>query len=222
MRVTHLSDALSLVQQLRQSIFDKHRFRGFSGQVRAVSGTAALITAAVMSLDRFPDTNVAHIIGWGSVFLFASLLNLGAVAYWFLRDESIARDSRALRPALDVIPPLLVGAVLTFALMLNRQPEYLCGVWMCMFGLTNLAMRYVLPGLIAFVGLFYIACGITCLLLPSITFTNPWPMGSVFFIGEWASGLILYADRRRYAAMTRLMEDWEKEGTEGEDENESI
>ncbi|MFC1499154.1 hypothetical protein ACFLS1_11900, partial [Verrucomicrobiota bacterium] len=47
------------------------------------------------------------------------------------------------------------------------------------------------------VGCGYIVCGIVCLLVPvtyiapTISFTNPWPMGIVFFFGETAGGTIL-------------------------------
>jgi hypothetical protein len=72
--------------------------------------------------------------------------------------------------------------------------QYLAGIWMCLFGLANLASRHVLPRQISQVGWFYIACGTACLLVSDISFLNPWPMGIVFFLGEWAGGIILHFD----------------------------
>jgi hypothetical protein len=41
------------------------------------------------------------------------------------------------------------------------------------------------------------------LLTPHASLANPWPMGIVFFAGEWAGGLILYFDERRYLSFVR-------------------
>ncbi len=64
---------------------------------------------------------------------------------------------------------------------------------MCHFGLANLASRHVLPKHNSLIALFYIAGGGICLLL-QVPFENPWPMGIVFFLGEWAGGFILHFD----------------------------
>ncbi|MEI8351824.1 MAG: hypothetical protein WCG36_05870, partial [bacterium] len=65
------------------------------------------------------------------------------------------------------------------------------GVWMCLYGLAHMGYRHSLPAGIIGVGLFYQAAGVAFLLLPFITFMNPWPMGLVFFAGESVGGLIL-------------------------------
>ncbi len=94
--------------------------------------------------------------------------------------------------------PLAVGGVLTVAFALHGLHRYLFGMWMCMFGLMNFASRHVLPRSICLVGLFYVVCGSVWLFAPGLSFLNPWPMGIVFFAGEWVGGLILYIDDRRY------------------------
>ena len=76
---------------------------------------------------------------------------------------------------------------------------------MSLFGLANLASRHVLPSANFFVGVFYILCGTVCLLLPEITFTDPWPMGIVFFIGEWAGGWILHYDNATNASFNHMV-----------------
>jgi hypothetical protein len=44
-------------------------------------------------------------------------------------------------------------------------------------------------------GVFYLTCGTVCLLVPWISFTNPWPMALVFGVGEWVGGFIFYQNR---------------------------
>lgn len=198
-----LHDALQTVRTLRRSLLQKERFKGWSGPTRIFSGTLALFAALLLHSKIIPETNVAHLITWALVFLAAMLFNLSALVYWFLHDKMIQKDVTRLKPILDVIPPLAVGALFTFVLLLRRDLDSLFGVWMCMFGLTNLASRYVLPSAISLVGVFYILAGSLCLLLPGISFLQPMAMGLVFCAGEWAGGTILYLDDRRYAAFSR-------------------
>ncbi|MDF3128980.1 hypothetical protein P0Y35_07215 [Kiritimatiellaeota bacterium B1221] len=198
-----LHDALNTVRTLRRSLLQKERFKGWSGPTRILSGSLAFIAALLLEQGWIPQSNSSHLITWGIVFLTAMLLNLGALAYWFLNDRMIQRDTSRLKPILDVIPPLAVGALFTLVLILGKNLDPLYGVWMSMFGLTNLASRYVLPSAIAIVGVFYILAGALCLLLPGISFLQPMAMGMVFCAGEWAGGTILYLDDRRYAAFAR-------------------
>ncbi len=191
---------------MQQSVLTRQRFGGYSGPARAVSGTAALMAAAIMTSPYYPQTPQAHFVGWGAVFVFALTLNGGALLYWFLNDSRVKRDIHRLVPILDGIPPLIVGGALTVMLALNGVSQCLFGAWMCMFGLTNLASRYVLPRHISYVGVFYVLCGVAWLLMPETTFLNAWPMGLVFFVGEWAGGLVLYFDERRYLALIRCQD----------------
>lgn len=198
-----LHDALTTVRTLRRSLLATERFKGWSGPTRAISGTIALLASLVLTFI-WEDAGVRQqLYVWAGVFTSAVLLNLGALLYWFTHDRLIQRDFSRLKPILDVIPPLAVGALFTLVLLLRRDVEPLFGVWMCMFGLTNLASRYVLPGAIALVGLFYVAAGALCLLHPALSFYQPLAMGIVFCVGEWAGGAILYLDDRRYAAFAR-------------------
>ncbi len=199
----HLKEALSQVRELQQAVLERQRFRGFSGMTRLISGTFALVAAAIMAWGRYPATTRAHVLGWGAVFVAALITNGCAVLYWFFNDPQVNRDLRRLRPMFDSIPALLVGGVLTFTMILNGLHDYLFGVWMCMFGLSNLATRFVLPRPITLVGAFYVLCGLAWLLAPNSSFLNPWPMGIVFFAGEWAGGLMLHLDQARYLAVER-------------------
>jgi len=197
----HIQDALAQVRHLQQLVLDSQRFKGFSGPSRAASGTIALVAAAVMASPLYPESVRWHLLGWAGVFVVAFALNFGALIYWFFNDPVVKKDVRRLKPLLDVVPPLFVGGALTFAIILHGLYPYLFGIWMCMFGLSNMASRHVLPRPIAAVGIFYILCGILLVLAPNSSFLNPLPMGLVFCAGEWASGLILYRDDKRLIDM---------------------
>ena len=187
----HIHDALSQVRTLQEVILEKRRFQGYSGKARIASGLAALAGAAFLASGHISATPRAHLWGWGAILLFALLLNYACLAWWFLFDHQVRRNPRMLKPALDAVPALAVGAVLTLALLRLRQFDLLFGAWMSLYGLAQVAYRQSLPPGIYYVGIGYLVCGAACLLWPGISFLNPWPMGLAFFAGELTGGILL-------------------------------
>lgn len=202
--------ALAQVRELQQTIIEKQRFKGYSGRARAISGTLALLAALFMSLPTYPETNASHLLGWTIIFLIGLLLNFGVLIHWFLFDPKVHRNIRRLKPTMDAFPSLFVGAVLTFAMVLANEHRFLFGIWMSLFGLANLASHHVLPRKIWVVGMFYLACGVMFLLKPDIPFTNPWPVGIVFFVGEWIGGIVLHFDNAATTSLISSIKDFLK------------
>jgi len=198
---SHVHQALAQVRQLKLRVLESRWFRGYSGKARAFSGSLALVCAGVLSLESFPRTPRAHLVMWGVVFVTAMVANTGAVVRWFLSDPSVKRDHRRLLPTLDSLLPIMVGGVLTLAMIMRGQYEHLFGIWMCLFGLANLSARWVMPWAVWVLGLYYVACGTAYLLAGPAAFTNPWPMGIVFFIGEWSGGVIFHYSKKRNATL---------------------
>jgi len=203
MIANHIHDALAQVRKLQEFLIEKRLFKGYSGTARIVSGSAALAGAAILSSGSVPSDAHAHLIGWGVVLAVGIVVNYGCLLYWFLFDPEVRRSAVMLKPALDAIPALGVGAVFTVALVAGQHFDQLFGAWMCCYGLAQVAYRRSLPQGIYHVGLGYLVCGAYFLLSPSVTFLNPWPMGIVFFAGELAGGLVLLGN-----------------GAKGEDEDE--
>lgn len=192
---SQLREALAQVNQIRESVIARQRFRGFSGRARLFSGLAALGGAAVMSLPEFPRSAAFHLLGWGAVCALAGAVNYGSLLHWWFTDPAVARDPKKLRPAFESLPPLFVGAVLTLALVQRREYHYLFGMWMSLAGLANLACQSGLPRAVRALSYFYMLAGAACLLLPGVSFFNPWPMGLVFFVGEFSGGIIFHLNR---------------------------
>lgn len=196
MIANQLYEAAARVGRIQQSLIDRQRFRGFSGKARAISGTMALAASALMALPQFPKQPGAHLFVWGAVFVIGFMINYGALLNWFLFDSSSNRELRRLRPAIDTLPPLIVGGILTLAAIQNQQFDLLFGVWMCLFGLACMVSRANMPRLNWYLGALYIAAGLSYLLSPEKSFLNPWPMGIVFFFGEWTGGLLFHFDQK--------------------------
>lgn len=194
MIASHIHDALAQVRELQRNILDKQRFKGYSGRARAIAGTGTLMAATFLSFSGYPGTVKAHLVVWAIVFAFGLILNYGALIHWFLFDPSVRRDFRKLRPTFEALPGFFVGGALTFALVESGQVQLLFGMWMSLFGLICLATRHLLPRIYWVVGVFYLACGVCFLFVANLTFLNPWPMGLVFFIGEWLGGFIFHYD----------------------------
>lgn len=191
MIANHIHDALSQVRKLQEFILEKRLFKGYSGKARIVSGLVALFGAVALASDAVPAEPTVHLVGWGVVLCIGVVLNYACLLYWFFFNPEVRRNPIMLKPALDAIPGLAVGAVFTLVFALSGQFDMLFGMWMCLYGLAQVAYRQSLPPGMYAVGLGYIACGACCLLSGSVSFTNPWPMGIVFFVGELASGTIL-------------------------------
>jgi hypothetical protein len=186
----HIHDALRQVHTLQELIVARQKFRGYSGKARIVCGCTAL-TAAVI-LAKFAEDNInAHLIGWGIVLAISLAINYICLLTWFLSDQKVKSNPHLLKPAIDAVPALAVGAVISLTLILHQQYDLLPGVWMMLYGLAQVAYRNSLDTGIYVVGIAYIIAGATFILIPNLSFTNPWPMGITFFTGEICGGLIM-------------------------------
>jgi len=195
MIANHVHQARAQVQALRAAL-ERHHFRGFCAPPRFISAALTVGIGLLLYKAVIPATAQAHLWAWGTLCLLAGGINAGALLYWFWHDEEADRVWRRLSPVLDVLPPLLIGGVLSAALVSGGHLEYLFGVWMCLFGMANFNARHMLAPGIARVGIFYMVSGVACLLMP-VPFTNPLPMMVVFAIGELAGGLVLHFDQTR-------------------------
>ena len=182
-------------RKLQAFILEKRLFKGYSGKTRMACGAVALAGAVVLASGAVPSTPLAHLAGWGAVLLISGLLNYACLLHWFLFNPEVRRNPVMLKPALAAVPALSVGAVLTLVFILAEQFNMLPGMWMCLYGLSQVSYKQSLPRGIYSVGWGYLACGMCCLLYQPLTFTNPWPMGVVFFTGELAGGVILMSHK---------------------------
>jgi len=192
MIANHIHDALAQVKRLQEFILERGNFRGYSGSARIIGGFVALGGAMILDSGKIPDTPQAHLAGWGIVLAIGLAVNYAGLALWFLRDPKVKKNVSSLTPAIDAIPPLAIGAVLSLAVILKQQYDFLFGIWMCLYGVVHAAYRKSLPKENYFVGVFYMISGTVYFFLPQVSFTNPWPMGLVFFIGETLGGFVLY------------------------------
>ena len=196
MIANHIHDALGQVRKMQELILSKRNFRGYSGTARVLGGVTALAGAAFIHFLPVAHNPNSHLAVWGTVLGVSLILNYGALFRWFFFHKEAERNPQKLLPAIDALPALAVGAILSFALVMHHQYGMLFGVWMTLYGLVHISYRLSLPVENYIVGLFYILCGAACLFIFN-DFFNPWPMGITFFIGELVGGFILRGNRQR-------------------------
>jgi len=185
-----IDDALAQFRNVRDIVVRRRRFHGYSGKARMACGVVALTGALILAYGPVPVTESAHLLGWGVVLAAALAMNYGALVWWFVSHPEVRAEPTLLKPALDAVPALAGGAVLTIALIAAKQFHLLFGTWMLLYGLAQTTYRNALPRGVFYTGLMYMGCGALLLLLPQ-PFTHPLPMGSVFFLGELVGGFCL-------------------------------
>lgn len=190
----HVHQALAQVRAIHRHMLEKQRFKGYSGRARAFSGCVALLGAIWIS--RHPATpSRGRLAVWVLVAAISIAVNYGAVMAWYLRDPESGRKASRLKPLIEIFPSLVAGALFTWVFARDNQAQYFPGAWMVVFALSNFASRHTVPAGIAWVGAFYFAAGAAALLIPTWQgLSNPWPMGLVFFAGEWSAGLVMHRE----------------------------
>lgn len=197
MIANHIHDALGQVRRLQELILEKRKFTGYSGTARMLGGSVALFGCVLMGL--YLDSYTAHLVGWGCILAIALAVNYGALMLWFVQLPDRERNLPTIFPALDAMPPLAVGALLSAALLIKGHPDLLFGTWMCLYGLAHTTCRTALPRGNWWLGFYYLACGAFFLLWPGTSFMKPIPAGMVFLVGEWIGGIIFH--RHKVEAM---------------------
>ncbi len=194
MIANHIHDALARVKKIQELIINRKYFKGYSGTARIISGAVALSGAIILSLNYIPVSFNIHLIGWGIILIIGLICNYGALLYWFLFNKNVKRNLLKLKPAIDAIPALIIGGVLSLAVILKGHYQFLFGIWLCLYGLSQIAYRNTLPKSIYFIGILYMISGIYFLFSPNVSFLNPLPLGIIFFMGESLGGLVLYSE----------------------------
>ncbi|HLW24338.1 MAG TPA: hypothetical protein VKT22_08270 [Steroidobacteraceae bacterium] len=191
--MSELHEALAEINAIRSQVARATQFRGYGPASVAASGVIALTVAALqageppMGLERF-------VLRWTAI---------AALALAFAAIETVTRAKRVhsglaremLQAALEqFLPALLVGALLTGAVLRAAPHEgwMLPGLWQLFFSLGIFASCRFLPRAMYGAAAWYLATGLTCLLVGSGSHQlSPWSMGVPFGIGQCLVAAVL-------------------------------
>ncbi len=135
-------EILEQIRAVRHKLIYNQVFIGYSGWARIAGGAVALLGGLIMASNSFSKEIDSHILGWGSICAISFLLNLFAVFWWQHKTETRLSNFEKLLPTIDIMAPLYVGAIATYALIQYQMQDLLFGFWMCLFGLMHTASRH--------------------------------------------------------------------------------
>lgn len=163
------------------------------------SGGVGLLAGLLQSLlAPNPSTPVelrVYLGIWLSTLAVALALNYGAVGIWLLRNHGRHAIEQSRLAAVAILPSIVFGGTLTFALADGNIWNLLPGVWYGAYAVGLFACRTLVPSSVQTVAGAFGVAAIT-LLLPFSTFALAWwvlPLG--FGIGQIVIGVCLARDR---------------------------
>jgi hypothetical protein len=194
--MTDLSQALAEISAIRAQVARDTQFRGYGPASIAVSGGLALLVAAA-------QTHWSREIGVDAVRFLAIWAGTAAIAVTLTAGETIIRARRVhsgfasamIQAAVEQFLPALIVGVLLTGVLLRAAPQQLWmlpGLWQLIFSLGVFASCRFLPRQMFAVGVWYLACGLTCLMVASGSKAlSPWEMGIPFGVGQLLVAVVL-------------------------------
>lgn len=193
--MTELRQALAEISAIRAQVARGTQFRGYGPVSIASSGVLALVVAAVQAHWLRDSHDVtAFIMIWVAA---------AAVSVVLATLETIARARRVhsgfagemIHSAVEqFLPAIIVGLLLT-AVLTRAAPQdvwMLPGLWALVFSLGVFASCRFLPRQMFAVGVWYLASGLTCLMIASGSRAlSPWEMGIPFGVGQLLVAAVL-------------------------------
>ena len=194
--MTNLSQALAEISAIRAQVARDTQFRGYGPATIAVSGVLALLVAAA-------ESHWSREIGADALRFLAIWAGTAAVAVILTAGETIIRARRVhsgfasamIQAAVEQFFPALIVGVLLTGVLLRAAPQQLWmlpGLWELIFSLGVFASCRFLPRQMFAVGVWYLACGLTCLMAASGSKAlSPWEMGIPFGVGQLLVAVVL-------------------------------
>jgi hypothetical protein len=197
--------ALADLEEVRDRLAACQQFKGYSGPAAAASGGIAL-AAGVLQWALIPHPSTAadqrtYLLVWFGCLAVALLLNYGALGVWYAQNAGRQERVRARSAGITLLPAIVLGAVLSLALILHGVIWMLPGVWYASYAVGLFASRAMVPkGAIPLAAVFGIA-GAVLLLTPDVSTPLSWwimPLG--FGLGQIFIGWLLVREEQAVAA----------------------
>jgi hypothetical protein len=198
-KMTELERALLDIAEVRDRLATTQRFKGYSGVAAALSGVFAIVAGVVQAVvvpaphTAFGDRLYFAI--WFVCAAAATLVNYGAIAHWFVSDES-ARDRWQTRTVgLSIFPAVVLGAALSFALLYTGGVGELPGVWYGCYAVGLLASRTLVPRGVQPIAIAFLVVGVALLFAPKAIALSPLVLPLGFGAGQILIGYFVFRDR---------------------------
>ena len=185
-----LQEALSEIQSIRSQVARGTEFRGYGPASIAVSGILALLVAAAQAqwLTRHAGIHLSTWLGVWAGTAAVSVLLTGVETFARARRVHVGFAREMVQSATEQFLPAVTVGFLLAVVMVRFAPQeswMLPGLWQLIFCLGVFASCRFLPRQMFAVGVWYLAAGLTCLVIGSVARTfSPWTMGIPFGVGQ--------------------------------------
>lgn len=198
--MTDLERALADIAEVRERLGHMQRFRGYSGIAAMASGLFALVAGALQAL-LVPHVFTAHqghlyFALWFVCCAASVLVNYGAIAHWYVNDATARDKWQTATVGLSMIPALVLGAVLSFALLRANLFAFLPGVWYGCYGVGLFASRTMVPRAVVPIAAAFMVAGMALLFAAPALALQWWVLPVGFGIGQLAIGSIIMREGR--------------------------
>ena len=156
--------AMDNLRFIRQTMEDAAYFTAVSGVGEIAVGLTALAAAWLASRQATPR---GWLIVWLGEALIACVITGGAVV-WKARQAQLSLASRpGRRFVLGLVPPLVAGALLSYALFAAGEHALLPGLWLLLYGTAVVTGGAFSVRIVPVVGLGFMALGAAALFAPA-------------------------------------------------------
>ncbi|MBV9718722.1 MAG: hypothetical protein JOZ77_05355 [Candidatus Eremiobacteraeota bacterium] len=192
--------ALSDLAEVRDRLVGVQRFEGYSAAAAIASGVAAF-AAGWLQLETAPHpsgTEALHryVVIWMGCLAVALALNYGAVVAWLWKQRGPGATSRFRTAARSIAPSVVLGGLLTVALIDRSAYELLPGTWFAFYSLGLFASRNSIPHSTFAITLGFAALAALFLVSPLQAVALAWwvmPLG--FGLGQIGLGMLIWRER---------------------------
>ncbi len=197
--MTELERALADIAEVRERLAAAQRFRGYSALAAAMSGLFALVAGAVQAVligtPTTPREGSVYFAIWFVCCTASMVVNYGAIAQWFVNDASARERWQTRTVGLSILPAIILGAALSFALLRVQEFALLPGVWFGCYGVGLFASRLTVPrGVLPIAGGF-VTIGALLLFVPAAISLQCWIPAAGFGIAQLIIALLVARDR---------------------------
>jgi hypothetical protein len=195
-RMQELHRALADISAIRGQMARGTVFRGYGPAALAASGILAL-GAAILQSQTIAEP-LRQIGAYLALWIATAALTVLIVGSEAVRRTRRIHDGLAddmLRAAAEqFVPAAIAGVLVTLVLVRTAEAELwlLPGLWQILFSLGVFASCRSLPRPMIAVAIWYLACGLACIVLARGAHAlSPWAMGIPFFGGQMLTAYLL-------------------------------
>jgi len=197
--VRDIERALLDIAEVRERLALTQRFAGYSGVAAATSGFFAVAAGVIQALlvPRPQTVHDAHLYFaiWFACCAASIIVNYGAIAHWFVNDANARERWQTRTVGLAILPALIFGGALTFALVASDNVRFLPGVWFGAYGVGLFASRTMIPRAAVAVAAAFLVIGPALLFAPASIALAWWVLPLGFGIGQVAIGYFIVKER---------------------------